>query len=292
MNVVIDEPSDRRSRSSPPSLAGPVMLIGGAEDKRRDRVILGRYVELAGGSSSRIVVISTASTMAEVANERYAELFAELGAGQVTGIHPDSREDANDPQTAAALQDATGVYLTGGNQMRLISVVGGTRLEDTVAAALDRGAVVAGTSAGASAAAAHMVAFGRPGATPKHRMIHLSAGLGLVKGVVVDQHFQQRGRWGRLLAAVALAPGLVGIGLDEDTAAIIYPDNMLEALGKGSVTIIDGSGIVTDAPHIKGHRPMMVSGATVHTLPSGYWFDLRGRCLVPAEDMEEREASE
>jgi cyanophycinase len=272
--------------------AGPVLMIGGAEDKRRDRVILSRVVELAGGSEASMVVISTASTFGERAAAGYSEVFRELGAGESVGLHPRTREQANEPDLVQAVNRATGVFLTGGNQLRLVSVVGGTRLEDAVASAHDRGAVIAGTSAGASAVAAHMVAFGRSGASPKHRMIHLSAGLGLVEGLMVDQHFEQRGRWGRLLAAVALSPRLLGIGLDEDTAAVVHADRTLEVIGKGAVTIVDGSQVATDAHHIKGHRPMMVSGAIVHALPAGYRFDLRARTLLPSPEDEEREASE
>ena len=273
-------------------VAGPVILIGGAEDKRRDRVILTRFVEMAGGEDAHVVVISTASTLGDLATERYGELFEEMGVPRVTGLRPLTREEANDPTVAGTLADATGVFLTGGNQVRLVSVVGGTRLEDALASAHDRGVVVAGTSAGASAVSTHMVAFGRPGASPKHRMIHISAGLGLVDGVVVDQHFEQRGRMGRLLAAVALSPRLIGIGLDEDTAAIIYPDRTLEVVGKGSVTLVDGANIETDAFNMKGHRPMMVSGAVIHALPSGYRFDLRARRLVGDGQEELPEASE
>jgi cyanophycinase len=272
--------------------AGPVMMIGGAEDKRRDRLILTRFIEFAGGADSRIVVVSTASSLGELAAARYAELFNELGAGHVVGIRPLTREEANAPEAYEPFTDATGVFLTGGNQLRLVTVVGATRLEDALVSAHDRGAVVGGTSAGASAVAAHMVAFGRPGASPKHRMIHLSAGLGLVQGIVVDQHFEQRGRWGRLLAAVALSPRLLGIGLDEDTAAVIHADRTLEVIGRGAVTIVDGSQVATDAHQMKGHRPMMVSGAIVHALPSGYRFDLRARRLLPAEDTGELQASE
>jgi cyanophycinase len=272
--------------------AGPVVIIGGAEDKRQDRVILSAVVQLAGGPEASMVVISTASSFGERAAERYVELFRELGAGSAVGLCPRSREEANDPDVTRAIGEATGVFLTGGNQIRLVSVLGGTRIEDALASARDRGAVIAGTSAGASAVAAHMVAFGRSGASPKHRMIHLSAGLGLVDGVVVDQHFEQRGRWGRLLAAVALSPRLLGIGLDEDTAAVVRADRTLEVIGKGAVTIVDGSEVTTDAHHIKGHRPMMVSGAIVHALPAGSRFDLRSRRLLPAGDAEEREASE
>lgn len=273
-------------------VAGPVILIGGAEDKRRDRVILTQFVEMAGGEDAHVVIISTASTLGDLATERYGELFEELGVNRVTGLRPLTREEANDPTVAGTLADATGIFLTGGNQVRLVSVVGGTRLEDALASAHDRGAVVAGTSAGASAVSTHMVAFGRPGASPKHRMIHISAGLGLVDGVVVDQHFEQRGRMGRLLAAVALSPRLIGIGLDEDTAAVIYPDRTLEVLGKGSVTLVDGSQIATDAFNMKGHRPMMVSGAVIHALPAGYRFDLRARRLLGDGQEELPEASE
>ncbi|MGH2662813.1 MAG: cyanophycinase [Actinomycetota bacterium] len=285
-------PDDAAPLQTVRGTAGPVIMIGGAEDKRRDRVILSRFVELAGGSEAAILVISTASTFGERANEKYTELFTGLGAARVEGIRPMTREEASDPAVTARVQEATGVFLTGGNQVRLVSVVGGTRLEDALVSAHDRGVVIAGTSAGASAVATHMVAFGRPGASPKHRMIHISAGLGLVDGVVVDQHFEQRGRWGRLLAAIAMSPSLLGIGLDEDTAAIVHADRTLEVIGKGSVTIIDGSQVATDAFHIKGHRPMMVSGAVVHALPAGHRFDLRARRLIPDREDEAREASE
>jgi cyanophycinase len=285
--------------TSPPPLpglgigvAGPVILIGGAEDKRRDRVILTRFVEMAGGENAHIVVITTASTLGDLATERYRELFEEMGVSRVTGLRPLTREEANDPTVTGTLADATGIFLTGGNQVRLVSVVGGTRLEDALASAHDRGVVVAGTSAGASAVSTHMVAFGRPGASPKHRMIHISAGLGLIDGIVVDQHFEQRGRMGRLLAAVALSPRLIGVGLDEDTAAVIYADRTLEVLGKGSVTLVDGANITTDAFNMKGHRPMMVSGAVIHALPAGYRFDLRAGQLLGDGQEELREASE
>lgn len=270
---------------------GPVVVIGGAEDKRGDRLVLSRLVEMA-GPDPHLVVLSTASMRGEEAIARYGELFTEMGAARVTGLRPMTREEADDPAASATVMGANGVFLTGGNQVRLVSVIGGTRLEDALFSARDRGAVVAGTSAGASAVAAHMVAFGRPGASPRHRMVHISAGLGLIEDVIVDQHFEQRGRMGRLLAAVAISPKLLGLGLDEDTAAIVYADRTLEVVGKGSVTVVDGSKVSTDAYQIKAHRPMMVSGAVVHALPAGYWFDLRGRKLIPPETMEEKEASE
>jgi cyanophycinase len=268
------------------------MLIGGAEDKVRDRLILSRFAGFAGGPQGHVVVVSTASSLGDLATERYRELFGELGIGEITGIRPEERSEAEDPELAARLAKATGVYLTGGNQLRLSSVVSGTRLADAIHRAHDRGAVIAGTSAGASAMATHMMAFGRAGETPKQRMAQLAAGLGVLHGIVIDQHFEQRGRFGRLLAVVAQSPSLLGIGLDEDTCAVVYADRSLEVVGKGAVTFLDGSRVQTDAHQAKGHRPIMVSGAVVHSLPGGTWFDLRAREVLAGARGEEREASE
>jgi cyanophycinase len=268
------------------------MVIGGAEDKFRDKVILATFAELAGGADGHVVVISTASSLGEAATAAYRELFLGLGIGTVTGIHPEERGDADDPRTGGLLGSATGVFLTGGNQSRLTQVVAGTRLGNAIANAHDRGIVLAGTSAGASALASHMVAFGKPGSTPKNRMVQLAAGLGIVQGVVIDQHFEQRGRIGRLLALVAQSPSLLGIGIDEDTCAVVTADRVLQVIGRGAVTLVDGSHVRTDAYRGKGYRPVMVSGAILHSLPSGYRFDLRGRALLTGPDaLEDGEAS-
>lgn len=274
--------------------AGPVMLIGGAEDKLRDKLILARFASFAGGSDAHVVVISTASAFGEHATVRYRELFADMGIESVTGLRPEERSESDDQATAEGLRGATGVFLTGGNQSRLTQVVAGTKLGDALFLAHDRGAVLAGTSAGASAMASHMVAFGTAGPTPKNRMVQLSAGLGILSGIVVDQHFGERGRIGRLLALVAQSPSLLGVGIDEDTCAIVFPDQTLQVIGKGAVTIVDGSQVTTDAYRGKGYKPLMVSGAVLHSLPTGYRFDLRGRRLLTDEDAleDEREASE
>jgi cyanophycinase len=270
------------------------MVIGGAEDRVRDKVILSRFAEFSGGAEGHVVVISTASSLGEQATEAYRQLFVGLGIGRVSGLRPQDRADADDPEAARVLAEATGVFLTGGNQSRLTQVVAGTRLGDALANAHDRGAVLAGTSAGASAMAGHMVAYGTPGSTPKNRMVQLSAGLGIIDGIVIDQHFEQRGRIGRLLALVAQSPSLLGLGIDEDTCAVVFADRTMQVLGKGAVTIVDGRHVKTDAYRGKGYKPLMVSGAILHSLPSGTWFDLRRRELLagPGSDRAEREASE
>ena len=270
------------------------MLIGGAEDKLKAKRILSRFVKLAGGPEAHIVVVSTASMLGDVTTESYTAIFTELGAAHVSGMRPQERKEAEDPGVAAALVEATGVFLTGGNQLRLTSIVAGTRLDSGLHLAHDRGAVVAGTSAGASALAGYMLAFGDSGPTPRHGIVQLAAGLGLVPDIVVDQHFEQRTRLGRLLSAIAQSPSLMGIGLDEDTAAIVSVDRKMEVMGRGAVTVVDGSNMETDAYRLQRRRPMMISGAILHSIPSGYVFDLRARALVSDEGGvgAQREASE
>jgi len=259
---------------------GHLLIIGGAEEKLRQRQILSRFATLAGGPSARVVVISTASSLGDEATDLYQSLFGALGIPDVVGLRPLSRDDANDPGMASTLAEATGIFMTGGNQLRLSSVVGGTALGRAIVERHRHGTVVAGTSAGASAISSHMVAFGTSGTTPKQRMTQMSAGLGLLPGVIIDQHFEQRNRIGRLLALIAQSPALLGMGIDEDTAALVSPSGLLEVIGKGSVTILDPSRLETDAYEVKRHRPIMISGVILHSLPSGYRFDLRRRRLL------------
>jgi len=256
---------------------GSVIIIGGAEDKVRDRVILNRFAGLAGGRDATVAVISTASSLGAEAGERYRNVFADLGIERVRPLHAITRSQANDESAARVVKDATGIFLTGGNQLRLSSTIGGTRLADAILERFRNGAVIAGTSAGASAMSSHMIAFGASGATPKHRMAQIAAGLGVLPGVIVDQHFQQRNRLGRLLSLIAQNPSLLGLGVDEDTAGVVGPDHVMEVIGRGSITVVDGAGSETDAWEIHGHRPLMISGVVLHSLPAGYRFDLRRR---------------
>jgi len=262
---------------------GHVIVIGGAEDKVRERVILSRFVKLAGGEDARVAVISTASSLGPLAGEMYRRVFGELGVSHVDPIHTTTRAQCADPAAVRTVKEATGIFLTGGNQLRLSSTIGGTPLAQAVVRRHREGAVVAGTSAGASAMSTHMVAFGASGATPKQRMVQMAAGLGILPGVIIDQHFEQRNRIGRLLAIIAQNPSLIGIGVDEDTAAVVAPNRVLEVIGRRSVTIIDGSQSETDAWEVKAHRPLMISNVVLHSLPAGYRFDLdrRERLAAP-----------
>jgi cyanophycinase len=264
------------------------MIIGGAEDKLRKRTILTEFVAAAGGENARIAVIATASSLGPEVVEVYDALFRKLGAAEVVSVRPESRDDAHDPDLVEELEKATGVFMTGGNQLKLSAVVCGTPFGDALVAAHRAGTVIAGTSAGASIQSSHMVAFGGPGSTPKQRMTQVAAGLGMLQTSVIDQHFDQRNRYGRLLMIVSQSPSLLGIGIDEDTAAVVEEvdgHELLRVAGKGAVTIFDPARIVTNAYEAKRSTPLLASGVTLHVLPHGSVFDLTTRTLVPQEPV-------
>ncbi len=272
---------------SPLSGPGPLMAIGGAEDKLGRRTVLRTFVSLAGGADARIAVVPTASSLGSEIVEVYDTLFRRLGASTVVSAGPQTREEADDPAVVGLLDDVTGVFMTGGNQLKLSGIVNGTAFGDAITAARARGAVVGGTSAGASIQSSHMVAFGPGGSTPKQRMTQLAAGLGLIRDVVIDQHFGQRNRYGRLLMLVAQSPGLLGIGVDEDTGAVVTTEDgheVLSVVGKGVVTVFDGRNVVSNAHEARRTAPLLASGVVLHVLPAGSVFDLTTKTLVRQDE--------
>jgi cyanophycinase len=290
MPPVSHEVADEQHPPSPgreaerPRGPGPLMVIGGAEDKLKRRTILGEFVAASGGADARIVVIPTASNIGDEVVEVYDALFRRLGAGEVAACRPESREDAHDPDLVKLVDEATGVFMTGGNQLKLSAVICGTPVGDAVVRAHERGVVVGGTSAGASIQSSHMVAFGRGGTTPKQRMTQVAAGLGLIGTTVIDQHFEQRNRYGRLLMIVSQSPQLLGIGVDEDTCATVTVEDGHEVLrvsGRGAVTILDPARLVTNSYEAKRSSPLLASGIVLHVLPAGTAYDLTERVLLP-----------
>lgn len=262
-----------------PTAPGLLMPIGGAEDKLDDKVILSEFVKLSGGEKAKIAIVPTASSI-ETAGLRYKAIFMSMGVEEAEVVYIGSREDANDEETIEDVADVTGIFLTGGNQMRLSSIIGGTRLEQWVRERHEAGAVIAGTSAGASILSAHMVAMGASGATPKMRMAQMFAGFGLISNVIIDQHFRQRDRIGRLLALVAGNPGLLGIGIDEDTAVVIENDGTMRVVGRHSVTIVDGSHMKSDIYEVRRYGDITISDARLHVLGAGKRFDMNDRKLL------------
>jgi len=259
-------------------IEGHLLIIGGAEDKEGKCIILRRFVELAGGRNSRLAVVTAATEFPEDVGEQYRSLFRNLDAGDISILHVANRGQANDRGTIDAVKSATGIYFTGGDQLRITSIVGGTMLDDQLNKACHRGAVIAGTSAGASAMSDSMIIGGSGDREPKQDIIRMAPGLGLIKQAVIDQHFAQRGRIGRLLGAVAQNPYILGIGIDEDTAVDVGMSGVFTVLGSGCVTVIDGRSIsLTDISERSADEPLALADVCLHMLPAGYRFDLVSR---------------
>ena len=263
-----------------PSTTPTLFIIGGAEDRVGRASLLRHFVKLAGGRRSRLVLVPTASSFQDEVVDSYTEVFTRLGAPGVAVVNPATRADSHDRDLVARVDDATGVFLSGGSQLRLSQLLPGTPLGEALHRAHDRGAVVGGTSAGASIMSDFMISMGEEGVTPRQRASQISAGLGLVRGVVVDQHFDQRSRYGRLMSVIAPSPHLLGIGIDEDTAIVVSGHHDFTVRGAGSVFVVDCTTAVTDAADARAGAPMLVSGATVHTLPAGSTFGLAERRLT------------
>ncbi|RKT78088.1 cyanophycinase [Terracoccus luteus] len=259
---------------SPADVRRTLLIIGGAEDRIGRSVVLKRFVKLAGGRRSRLVIIPTASSFATEVAEAYRDVFTRLRGGEIAVVDPRTRRDSGDAQMIADLDAATGVFLTGGSQVKLSQNIVGTPVGEAVLRAYARGAVVAGTSAGASIMSRFMISLGEEGVTPRQRSSQISAGLGLVEDIIIDQHFDQRGRYGRLLAMVAASPNLLGMGIDENTAAEIRDDRRMTVVGAGAIFLVNARNAITDAAEARRGAPLLVSGAVVHTLPTGSTFDL------------------
>jgi cyanophycinase len=264
-----------------PRRATPTLLvIGGAEDRLGKATVLRRFVRLAGGRRSKIVLVPTASSFQDEVTESYREVFTRLGAPEPAVVNPPDRSAAHDPALVSLVDGATGIFLSGGSQLRLSQRLPGTPLGDALHRAHDRGAVISGTSAGASIMSQFMISMGDEGITPRQRHSQLSSGLGLIQGVIIDQHFAQRSRYGRLMSVVAGSPNLIGIGIDEDTAIEVRDRTTFTVHGSGAVFVLDCRQAASDAPDARRGAPLLVSGAVVHSLPAGATFDLSEMRLV------------
>ncbi len=260
---------------------GCIIPIGGAENKAGNPAILVHFVGLAGGPDARIAIVPTASEMADT-GDLYASLFQSLGAGHVDVLPVTERAHANRPDYLEAMAQATGVFITGGNQLRLSTILGGTPLAVAIRRRNAAGMPVAGTSAGAAILPEHMIAGGEPGATPTADGVLLAPGLGLTNHLMVDQHFRQRDRLGRLLTAVSYNPFSIGVGLDEDTALCLYPDGTFEVFGSGGVTIVDpGDLVYSSMDTASAGEPINLIGINLHILASGGRFDTVSKMATP-----------
>lgn len=268
-----------------PSARGFVAPIGGAEDKVREKAILSHFAQLCGGADGHICVIPTASRLDDT-GDVYARLFDELGVGMITVLRIESRQDAESPRWLEALDHCTGVFMTGGDQLRLSTILGGTSVAQKIRRRNAVGVHVAGTSAGAAFVSEHMIAFGSSGSTPRVGNVTLAPGLGLTNRVIVDQHFRQRDRLGRLLSALSYNPFSIGIGLDEDTAAFIDADDVMHIRGTGAITIVDVGELEYSAmADTEEGDPVDLVGIRLHVLTEGSRYDLAHRRAIPAHKV-------
>lgn len=256
---------------------GWIIPIGGAENKENDRHILERFVRVSGGDSADVVVIPTASRLHET-GPRYERLFREIGAARVTVMDFDTRRDCQEPNRLRRLEEATGIFFTGGNQLRVTTLLGGTPVAKLIRVRNAHGVTVGGTSAGASILSEHMIASGDEGSAAVAGSVKLAPGLGLTNRFIIDQHFRQRDRLGRLATALSYNPFAVGIGLDEDTAAFISPEETLEVEGSGTITIVDGSEVsYSSIDTASDGQPVCMLGLRLHFLVAGATFNLHTR---------------
>ncbi|HRI07766.1 MAG TPA: cyanophycinase [Nannocystaceae bacterium] len=260
---------------------GFIVPVGGAEDKEGSAAILRRFVEISGGSSARIAIIPTASRLPDT-GERYIGIFRNLGAGEAFSLGYENRDSTRDEATLARLDTATGIFLTGGNQLRISTILGGTPVAKAIRRLNAAGVHVGGTSAGAAILSEHMIAFGKGGATPRAGLVSLAPGFGMTNRVVIDQHFRQRDRLGRLLTALAYNPFAVGIGLDEDTAAFIDAHDVLHVEGTGAITIVDASALEhSSMGTARTGSVICLTGIKLHILAKGSTYNLHTRQATP-----------
>ena len=259
---------------------GAILAVGGAEDKFDKRVILSRFVCEAGGADARIAILPTASTIPARRTAFYEQVFAELGAGESYGVPITERQEAEQRSNAKAILSATGIFMTGGDQTRLVSVLSTTPAWKAIQRRLRGGTVLAGTSAAASAFSDTMITGGGTGLRVRPDTVALGKGFGVLPDLIIDQHFSQRERMGRLLSAVGQEPHRLGVGIDEDTA-IAVTRNEVEILGSGQVFILDASHLAANGvEERRGRRLYTLSEITMHVLVEGDRFDLRSRRLL------------
>ena len=265
------------ARVNPGEQRGYIIPVGGAEAKVNNPAILRRFARLAGGRDARIAIIPTAS-LAEDTGRRYEEIFKELKVESAEALPFEERADCERTDLLDKLAESTGVFLTGGNQLRLATHLGGTSVARKLRVLSAAGVPIAGTSAGAAFLCEHMIAMGDEGSSPRAGAVTMSPGLGLTNRVVIDQHFRQRDRLGRLLTALAYNPFAIGLGLDEDTAAFIAPDSSIEIVGSGAITVIDPSGIEFSSMDVASrHDPVCLIGVKLHILIEGATYNLQTR---------------
>src|SRR5688500_13636992 len=260
-------------------IGGHLLVIGGAEDKYNERRILKKFLELAGGDKAEVLIVPVASDYPEFAADVYTQAFRNLGVANPRVLRATSRQDVFGADPDELLDGVTGVFMTGGDQMRLGSILGGTAFAAKLRGMVSTTPIVlAGTSAGAAGMSTSMIVRGESTSHPHKSSVRLSPGLGFLKNIIIDQHFTERGRISRLITAVSYNPYNLGIGIDENTAIILNSQGVMEVFGAGSATIVDGSKITyNEIAEVADHESFSVCGVQLHILRDGLVYDYLDR---------------
>lgn len=270
------------TQKMPPPLKNTVIVIGGAEDKVHGREILHTFFSRSGGTEAKIAIIPCASREPEAIGSRYRNIFQDMGAQRIEVLDIRERSEGENPRWQEYLEESTGVFMTGGDQLRLCALVADTPLMEKLRMKVREGSIVlAGTSAGAAVMGHHMIAGGGSGESPNRSLVDMATGLGIIPEVIVDQHFQNRNRMARLLSAIASHPNRLGIGIDEDTCAMFEADGIIQIMGKGTVTIIDpGEVLSTNEGYVGPNDPLSLYNLRVQILCHGDRFNLATREVI------------
>ncbi len=269
-------------------IGGHLLVIGGAEDKYNERRILKKFLSLAGGENAEILIVPVASDYPEFAADVYSQAFRNLGVANPRVLRATSRQDVFQADPDELLDGVTGVFISGGDQMRLVSLLGGTKFAEKLRKLVrETNIVLAGTSAGAAGMSAAMIVRGEATSHPQKSSVRLSPGLGFLKNIIIDQHFTERGRISRLITAVSYNPYNLGVGIDENTAIILDGKGVLQVFGQGSATIVDGSKITyNEIAEVAEHDSFSVCGLQMHILRDGLIYDYHDRHpLQPAQEF-------
>jgi len=256
---------------------GYVIPIGGAEEKTDNPEILSKFVELSGGKDAVITIIPTASQLDDTGS-RYQKIFEAIGVKKTYSLPITQRTDAQKEEYVKILEKSTGIFITGGNQLRLSTILGGTAVATAIRQLNAKGVNYAGTSAGAAIVSQHMITGGTTGVVPTQGGVNLAPGLGLINTIVLDQHFNERNRLARLLSAVSYNPFLVGVGIDEDTAAFIDGNNQFTVVGSGAITVIDPTNIeYSSMADARSGDALTLLNLKMHIIAAGGRYDISAK---------------
>ncbi|WP_426348879.1 cyanophycinase [Alloiococcus sp. CFN-8] len=263
-----------------------LIIIGGAEDKKGNKEILKEVCASINKENDKLLIATLATESPEEVGSIYKEIFSSMGVKNIKFLNITSRPEAFEQENINLINESKLMFFTGGDQLKITSLIGGSPVGDALRENYKAGCVYVGTSAGASVVSNNMIISGDDEESPKKFTLKISPGLGLIENVIIDQHFAQRGRIGRILAGIAQNPFILGIGIDEDTAMIVNNNSSLKVIGSGAIYIIDGREITyTNVSEQHQEEVLSIFNVKMHILKRGNAFDLIRREPIEEEEI-------